>query len=105
MASISHRTICQVDGGRVPTLNRSSRLPDYPLAVVAILGVEAGFGNHQSFNRLSLHDVRVDDFVHIGERDPAVPDGIGIHHQVRTMLALVKAAGLIGPHFSFQSAG
>ena len=31
----------------------------------------------------------------------AVPDGVGVDDEIGTVLALIEAAGLVGPHFSF----
>ena len=44
----------------------------------------------------------IDNFVNIRQRHAAVPDCIRINHQVGAVLALVKAARLVGAHFSLQ---
>jgi len=75
-----------------------------PSPVLAVFGVKAGVWQDQSLNRLAPYDVRLDNFIHIGEGDPAIPDGIRINDQIRTVLALVQAACLIGSDSSFQSA-
>jgi hypothetical protein len=72
--------------------------------VLAARRVDAGLSQHQALDWPSPHDVRVDDFVHVGEGYAAIPHRFGIDHQVWAMLALVQASGLIRPHSAFQSA-
>src|SRR5665213_2651073 len=43
-----------------------------------------------------MDEVLGDDFVHIFQMNEAVPDGFGIDHHRRAVLALVEAAGLVG---------
>lgn len=52
---------------------------------------------------LSADDMRVDDLVNIGFGDVAVPDGLGIYHDVWSVLALIEAAGLIGADSALQA--
>ena len=66
--------------------------------------VDAGIAQPQPLYWLASHDVRIDDFIHVGQRHPAIPHPIGIDHQVRTVLALVQAPRLIRPYPAFQSA-
>lgn len=40
----------------------------------------------------------LDNFIHIGETDMAIPHGVRIYDQVRTVFALIKAASFIRPH-------
>ena len=75
-----------------------------PWLVLTSRTVDAGLAQHQPLNGLSSNDVRVDDLVHIAECHAAVPDPFRINYQVRTVLALVQTAGLIGSNFSLQSA-
>ena len=42
-------------------------------------------------------------FIDVGRCDVAIPRRIRINHQVRTVLALIQAARLIGSHLSLQS--
>jgi hypothetical protein len=58
--------------------------------------IDARVGQPQSLNGFAANDVRLDNFVHIGWRDVAVPDPFGIHDEIGPVLALVKAARLIG---------
>jgi len=71
--------------------------------VLAIGSVDAGIGQHQALDGFAANYVRVDDLVHIGGRYAAIPDGIGIDDQVGSVLALVKAAGLVRAHFPLQA--
>jgi len=48
--------------------------------------------------------MRFDDFLDVGGGYAAVPDGVGIHDKIRTVLALVEAAGLIRANFVLQAA-
>ncbi len=76
----------------------------WPWFMLATGRVYAGFPQPQPLHRFASHKVRVDDFIHIGGRNPAVPDRFRINHQVRTMLTLVQAARLVRPYSSLQSA-
>ena len=64
--------------------------------VRAMLGVEAGCGQAQTFHGAAVDEVLCDDFLHVFQLDEAVPDSLGIDHDRRTMLALVEAAGFVG---------
>ncbi len=72
--------------------------------MLAVRRVDAGIAQHQPFDWFPSHNVRLDDFIHVGERHSAIPHTFRINHDVRAMFALVQATGLIRPHFSFQSA-
>jgi len=74
------------------------------LSVLAGFGIETGIGQHETLDGLASDDVRIDDFVDVGFGDVPVPDGFGINDQVWSVLALIKAAGLIGAHFAFKAA-
>src|ERR1700730_8747799 len=65
--------------------------------------VKAGVRQHESVNRLSAYDVRLDNLIHIAESDPAVPNSIRIDEEIRAGLALIKATRLIGPYLSLKS--
>jgi len=67
-------------------------------------GVETGVGQRQSLDWLSAQDVRLDNLIDIVQRHPAIPDRIGIDHEVGAVLALIEAAGLVGPYLSLESA-
>ena len=62
----------------------------------AALRVQAGSGEAQALDRAAMQKVFSDDFIHIFELHKAVPDGLGINHDDRAVLALVEAAGLVG---------
>lgn len=73
------------------------------LAVHAGLSVQAGVGQHETFNRFAAEDVRVDDFVNIGLGDMSVPNGIGVDDEVGAVLALIETSGLVSAHFAFEA--
>ncbi len=60
--------------------------------------IEAVIAQSQPLDWLSADDVRIDDLVHVGFSDMAVPDCIRINDNVRAVLALIQTAGLIGSH-------
>jgi hypothetical protein len=71
--------------------------------VLATRRVEAGIAQPQPFDRLLSHNVRLDDFIHIGQSHSAIPNPFRINHQVRSMLALVQTSRLVRPYPSFES--
>lgn len=71
-------------------------------SVLAAHSIYAGLRRHQSLDWLAAENVGLDDFVDIVQRNPPVPHCVRINHDIRTMLALVEASGLICPHFSFK---
>ena len=56
----------------------------------------------ESLYWLSAENVRFNNFFDVGFSDMSVPDCVRVDHDVRTVLALIKAAGLIGVDFTFQ---
>jgi len=66
--------------------------------------VQAVIGNHQPLDRPSSNNVGFENLVDIRFGDVPIPDGFRINNDVRSMLALVKAAGLIGPDLPFEPA-
>ena len=72
--------------------------------MLTTVGIEARLGELKPFHGLSPDDVRLDDFIHIGRGDVPIPDCVRIDHDVGSMLALIKAAGLIGANPAFQAA-
>jgi len=68
----------------------------------ALLSVEAGIGEPKPLDRLPANNVRLDNFLHIRFGNVPIPDRIRIHDDVRPMLALIEAAGLIRPYFALQ---
>lgn len=66
--------------------------------------IQAGVGQHQTLHGFSTDDVRFDDFVNGGCGDVSVPHGIGIDHDIRAVLALIEAAGLISADSSLEAA-
>jgi hypothetical protein len=73
-------------------------------AVFARGSVEAGIGKSEALDQLAAEDVRFNDLLDICFRNVSVPDCVWVDHDVRTMLALIEAARLIGANFSFQAA-
>src|SRR5581483_3775407 len=66
--------------------------------------VDAGIGKHQPGNWAATHDVLFDDLIHVSRSDTTVPDGLGIDDDVGPVLALVKAACLVGTNAPAQTA-
>ena len=66
--------------------------------------IDAVGSQHQSFHGFAAHDVRVDDFVNVRFGHASVPDGLRVDHDIRSVLALIKTAGLVGPDPSLKSA-
>lgn len=64
--------------------------------------VQAALWNQQSRHWLPAHNVRLDDFIHVSRGDSSIPDAFGINHQIGAVLALVKAACLVGANCGFQ---
>ena len=71
--------------------------------MLAGFGVEAGFGEAEAFDWLPSEDVGFDDLVYVSLGDVAVPDCVGVDDDVRAVLALVEAAGLVGTDSAFQA--
>jgi len=59
--------------------------------------VKAAFGNQEIIEDFSSQDCFGDDPGNVLGGDPAIPDSLGIDHDGRSVLALVEAAGMIGP--------
>src|SRR5258708_31271171 len=66
--------------------------------VRAGLRIQTGIRNDQSLYRLIAADVRVENLIHIAGSDVPIPNSLRINDDSRAVLALVKAAGLVGPH-------
>ena len=60
--------------------------------MLATAAVEAGLCQYQPLHRFPPKNVGLDDLIHIVESHPAIPDRVGINHQIGAMLTLVKAA-------------
>jgi hypothetical protein len=71
--------------------------------VLAGFCIQAGIGQAKALDWLSANNVAVDDLVDVGFGDVAVPDGVGIHHYVRPVFALIEASGLVGAYPAFQA--
>jgi hypothetical protein len=71
--------------------------------VRAMLGVQAGFGQPQTLYGTAMQQVLLDDLAHVPGMHKAVPDGIGIDHHHRAMLALIEAAQFVGADLPLQT--
>ena len=69
-----------------------------------VRGVDARVGDAEPGHRRAADQMLVDDLGHVGERDAAVPDGLGIDHHRRAVLALIEAPGAIGAYAPLQAA-
>ncbi len=65
--------------------------------------VQAVVSQHQALDWIAANDVRVNDLIDVGLADVSVPDGFGIDDDGWTVLALIEAARLVGPHFAFEA--
>lgn len=66
-------------------------------------GIDAAVSQTQSLHRTAPHQMGGNNFVHIGFRDVAVPDGFRVDDHGWSMFALVEAAGLIDADASLES--
>ena len=55
----------------------------------------------QSLHWPAADNVRLDNFIHVIGRDKAVPDRLWVNDEIRAVLALIEAAGLVCSHASF----
>src|SRR3990170_5000308 len=55
----------------------------------------------QAFDDAPVLQVLLDDLVDVGLVDVGVPDRVRVHHDARSFLAAVEAAGLVDPHLAF----
>ena len=67
-------------------------------------GIDAMVLQPQPFYRHSTHDVRLDNLCHILLLYAAIPDLVRINHDVRSVLTLIQAAGLVGANACFKLA-
>jgi hypothetical protein len=67
-----------------------------------MLDIETALSEPETLDRTPVNEMFRDDLVHIFDMNEAVPDRLGIDHHHRSMLALVKAAGLIRPNLGLQ---
>jgi hypothetical protein len=66
--------------------------------------IQAFFRKHQAHDRFPANDVGFDNFVDVSLGYVSVPNGVGIDHEIRSVLALVETARLIGAHFTLEAA-
>ena len=71
--------------------------------MLAGCGIDASFGQHQPFDRMSSHQMRGNNFIHVGFRDVPIPDGFRINDHGWPMFALVQAAGLVDADTPLQA--
>lgn len=74
-----------------------------PGLVLATGRVYARVWQYQSRNGFPANDMRFDDLVHVSRCDSPVPNSVRIDHEIRSMFALIKTTGLIGPHFTLEA--
>lgn len=73
-----------------------------PRAMFASRSIQARGSQHQPLHRLAAHNVRVNNFVNVRLSYAPIPDGLGVDHEIRSVLALIKATTLISPDFPLQ---
>jgi len=69
----------------------------------AMLRIEAGIGEPQTFHGTAMDEVLAHNFIDIFEPHKTIPDSLGIDDDGRPMLALVEAAGLVGADQMLES--
>ena len=75
----------------------------FPFLMRAALRIQARIRNDQALDRAVADDMGFDDLVHICLCDSAVPDCVGIYHDVGPVFALVETAGLIRAYSPFDA--
>jgi hypothetical protein len=68
-----------------------------------MLRIEAGIGEPQAFHGTAMDKVFAHNLIDIFKPHKAIPDGLGIDHDGRPMLALVEAAGFVGANQMLES--
>ena len=66
--------------------------------------VEAAIRSNEALYRLATENMRLDYFIDIFCSNPAVPNCVGVYNDIRSMFALVKAAGFVGADFVLEAA-
>jgi hypothetical protein len=69
----------------------------------AMLSIEAGIRESQAFHRTAMDEVLAHDFIHVFDSHKPIPDGLGIDHDGRPMLALIKTTSLVGADQMLES--
>jgi hypothetical protein len=72
--------------------------------VFATRCVEAAIRSNEALYRLATENMRLDYFIDIFCSNPAVPNCVGVYNDIRSMFALVKAAGFVGADFVLEAA-
>jgi len=67
------------------------------------LAIDTGIRQPQPLYRGSPYDVLLNDLLNVAWMNLAIPDGFGIDHHHRAVLALVQAGGLIGADLVLES--
>lgn len=71
----------------------------------AVVGIDAGLCEAEALDGFSAYEVLLHNLFGIAGMDEAVPDGLGVDHDHRGVLALVKAAGLVDADAVLQTGG
>jgi hypothetical protein len=71
--------------------------------VFAHVGIQTGVGQHQTLDRFTTDDVRFNNLIHVGLGDVSIPDGIWIDHEIRSVLALIETARLVGADLALEA--
>src|SRR5512143_760117 len=66
--------------------------------------IEARVRRYQPLDGFSTNDVRIENLVDIFRGDVSIPNRLRINNDIRAVLALVEASGLIGADLSLQAA-
>ena len=72
--------------------------------LLGVPGFVPRLGRGRLLKTMAYFENVIDDLIDVGFGDVTIPDGVGIDHDVWSVLALIEAAGLIGANSSFQVA-
>jgi hypothetical protein len=73
--------------------------------VRTVVGIDAGAGKAEAFDRAAVEEVLLDDLFGVAGFGEAVPDGVGIDDEDGPVLALVEAAGLVDANAVLEAGG
>jgi hypothetical protein len=65
--------------------------------------IQAIVWNAEPLDRLTVDDMRIDNFVHVSGFLHGIPHGLGIHDHGWAVLALIQASSLVGANRIFDS--
>jgi len=73
------------------------------IAFVPVRGIQNLVGDAQPLDRMTVDNVRFDNFLHVLRPNSTVKNAVGINSHGRSKFTLIQASGLVRAH-QFQSA-